>query len=149
MRLSYHCRPRFYLPLFALFAAYVQKFRLSKLFLLNHELNIRLTSLFSVIFIPLHCWLEAPYRRIASQTREGIFALSVSYSKVWKTLNIESNGYWEMCHPWCIIFMAQPQLCPDISYTGWGIVRSFVFKGFSRHPSRRMQRLRSILFLYI
>ena len=38
------------------------------------------------------------------------------------------------------IFMAQPQLCPSISYTGWGIFRSFVFKGFSRHPSRRMWR---------
>ena len=38
------------------------------------------------------------------------------------------------------IFMAQPQLCPSMSYTGWGIFRSFDFKGFSRHPSRRMWR---------
>ena len=36
--------------------------------------------------------------------------------------------------------MAQPQLCLNILYTGWGKFRSFVFKGFSRHLSRRMYR---------
>ena len=121
--------------------SYTQKSRLSKLFLLNYELNIGLASLFSVIFYTFALLIGGSVQRIiASQTREGIFALSVSYSKVWKTLNIESDGYRKMCHPWCIIFMTQPQLCLNISYTGWGYFVHSFSKVFSRHLSRRMQR---------
>ena len=90
------CRPRFLPSVVCSFAAIYTKFRLSKLFLLNYELNIGLASLFSVIFYTFALLIGGTVqRRIASRSREGIFALSVSYSKVWKTLNIESDGYWE------------------------------------------------------
>ena len=150
-RLSYNCRSLFCLLLFALFAPIYTNNSVFQTF--SVKLWVNYWAYFLVFSYFLYLCI-ADWRLCIKENSQSVKRRHICFIR-FLLKSLENFEYWKR---WILgdmpsvvycIFMAQPQLCLNISYTGWGYFVHSFSKVFPDTWVGGCRVMGVILFLYI